>query len=308
MADLAMRPLSLGEQLDRAFTVYRSRFGALLLAVIICMALPILMIANNLDLFTEFAQASQGGASQEEAMRLAFRLFGKFAMIGLVAAAGFIVARATLGWITHKALLGDEVGAIEGLEMGVRFFLPMLGLFFLEGAIYMVAMVVMYIPMIFLVAGSVVAGGASAGPGVAAFVWVFAFVAVMWWLLAAMFVTSSVLLAESDATVFRAIERSWNLTKGRRLGIFGGILVVVVLAFVVQFGLAFGAGILMGATAGTGTPQVGMMMVVFFGLNALANLLVTGYYYVFQMVVYYDLRVRKEGLDLELASEAMAST
>ena len=48
-------------------------------------------------------------------------------------------------------------------------------------------------------------------------------------------------------------------------------------------------------------------MLLFFALNALVNLLTTGYYYVFQMVVYYDLRVRKEGLDLELASEGMAT-
>ena len=65
MADLALRPLSLGELLDRAFTVYRSRFGALLISTVACMAVPLLMVANSLGKFTEFAHASQTGASQD---------------------------------------------------------------------------------------------------------------------------------------------------------------------------------------------------------------------------------------------------
>jgi hypothetical protein len=306
MADLALRPLSLGEQLDRAFTVYRDRFGAIVISAVICMAVPILMFAGKFGRLMEFAQASQGGATPEESMRLMFTLFGDMFIIGLIALAGFAIARTTLAWITHKALLGDRIGPIEGLEKGFRFFLPMLGLIIVEGVIYFLAMMVLYIPMVVLLAGSIASGSAAgaAGAGLAIFGWMFVIGAAMLWLVAALFVTSAVLVAESDSTVFRSIERSWTLTKGRRLGIIGGMLVVIILSFILQFGMAFGIGIVAGAS---GAESAGGMMIFFFALNALANLLVTGYYYVFQMVVYYDLRVRKEGLDLELASEAMAS-
>lgn len=306
MADLALRPLSLGEQLDRAFTVYRDRFGAIVTSAVICMAVPILMFAGKFGRMMEFAQASQGGATPEESMRLMFTLFGDMAIIGLVALAGFAIARTTLAWITHKALLGDRIGPLEGLEKGFRFFLPMVGLIIVETVIYFLAMIVLYIPMVVLVAGSVASGGSgnAAGAGLAAIGWMFALAAVMLWLVAALFVTSAVLIAESDSTVFWSIERSWNLTKGRRLGIIGGMLVVIVLTFILQIGMGFAVGLVVGAT---GPEKAGGMMVLFFALNALVNLLTTGYYYVFQMVVYYDLRVRKEGLDLELASEAMAS-
>ena len=82
--------------------------------------------------------------------------------------------------------------------------------------------------------------------------------------------------------------------------IFGGVVVIIVLTMILQFGAMFALSIISG-------PQLaaGPLMIVFFALNALVNFLTTGYYYVFQMVTYYDLRIRKEGLDLELASEAM---
>ena len=305
MADLALRPLSLGELLDRAFTVFRQRFGALLISTIACMAIPILMVANNLRFFSEFTQASQGGTSQEEAMQQAFALMGKMFWVGLVTLIGFVIARTALAWISHKALLGERADAFEGLEKGVRFLPQMLGLAIVEGAIYMVAAVVMYIPAIFLLMGSFRGGGGgpqSVGAILALFAWMFAFIGVMVWLICAFFVTSSVLVAEADATVFRTFERSWTLTKDRRLTIFGGMLVVFALAFVLQIGLVIGAGVLVG----NDPDETGPFMLVAFGLNVLVNLLSTGYYYVFQMVMYYDLRIRKEGLDLELASEAMA--
>jgi hypothetical protein len=306
MADLALRPLSLGEQLDRAFTVYRDRFGAIVISAILCMAVPILMFAGKFGRLMEFAQASQGGATPEESMRLMFTLFGDMAIIALVGVAGFAIARTTLAWITHKALLGDRIGPLEGLEKGFRFFLPMLGLIVVETVIYFIAMMVLYIPMVVLIAGSVASGsaGGAAGAGLAVFGWMFVIAAVMLWLVAALFVTSAVLVAESDSTVFKSIERSWALTKGHRLGIIGGMLVVIILTFILQIGMGFGVGLVVGAT---GPENAGGLMLFFFALNALVNLLTTGYYYVFQMVVYYDLRVRKEGLDLELASEAMAS-
>ncbi len=309
MADLALRPLSLGEQLDRTFTVFRDRFGALIISAVVCMAVPILMFAGKFSRFMEFSQASQGGATPEESMRLAFILFGDMAIIGLVAVAGFVIVRTSLAWITHKALLGDRIGPMEGLEKGVKFFLPMLGLILVEGVIYFVVMMVLNIPMFVFVFGAAVAGVGGGGAGIAGGVlltlaWFVVMVCTMLWLLSALFVTTSILVAESDSTIFRSIERSWALTKGRRLGIVGGMIVVYLLGFILQMGMSVGVGLM---TGGSDPAQMGGVMVLWLGLYALVNLMTAGFYYVFQMVVYYDLRIRKEGLDLELASEAMAS-
>lgn len=301
MADLAMRPLSLGEQLDRTFTIYRERFGALLISTVICMLVPVLMMANSLKRITDFTAATQGGATPEETMQLAFGIMGKLGGIMLVALIGFVVARASLAWISHKAMLGDRADAFEGLEKGIRFFLPMLGLSIVEGAIYMVAAGILYVPALLFLVGSM-RGGGGAGAALTVFFVFLLIIAVMVWMVTGFFVTSAVLICEPDATVFKSIERSWSLTKGRRWPILGGMAVVVVLTFILQLGLGIAFGVAGGAAGG----QEGPMMLAAFGLNALVNLLTTGYYYVFQMVTYYDLRIRKEGLDLELASEAMA--
>lgn len=306
MADFALRPLSLGETLDRAFTVYRHRFGAIVIAVLLCMLIPVLMMANSFSALSSLSEASAAGSSPEESMKVAFAIMGRMMRVGLVFLAALVVARSALGWIAHKALLGDEVDAFGGLTMGFKIFLPMLGLSLLEGAIYMAATMALYIPGIFLFLGDFAGAGAGAAPSMAAmvkvFLWMFLVAGVNIWLICSFFVTSPVLLAESDATVFRSIERSWNLTKGRRLQIFGGMAVIFLLGFLVQMGMTIVVGIM--AAGGGGAATTGSFLAL--GIMMLVNLFLTGYYYVFQMVVYYDLRVRKEGLDLELASEAMA--
>ena len=63
-------------------------------------------------------------------------------------------------------------------------------------------------------------------------------------------------------------------------------------------------GVIMGVTQ-RGAESVGGAMLGVFGGIMLLSLVVGGFYYVLQMVTYYDLRVRNEGLDLELASAAM---
>lgn len=305
MAEFDMRPLSLGEQLDRAFTVFRHRFGALLISAVACMAIPMIMVANNLKRWTDLTAAAQGGGSREALVQQMMAMMGKLAWVALVALAGLVVARAAIAWITHKALLGDRADAFEGLEKGVRFFPAMLGLAIVEGGIYLVVAGALYLPAVLFFAGSMASGGGSGAVlgivGVIA-----AIVVVMFWVVSGFFVTSAVLVCETDAAVFSSLGRSWSLTKGHRGPIIGGMLVIAVVAFVVQFVLMMGVGVFFaGRMQADPAAAQGPVMLVGFGLNAVMNLLVTTFFYVFQMVTYYDLRIRKEGLDLEITAERM---
>ena len=151
-------------------------------------------------------------------------------------------------------------------------------------------------------------GAAGGKPGVAfgvgMVIWLIAYFVAILYVMAALFVTTSSLVAEADTGVFKAIERSWSLTKGRRGAIIGAMLMVYVLLWIVMFGVSVAVGVGMGM-AGKGAESAGGMMLALFGGVILFSLAVSGYYFVLQMVTYYDLRVRKEGLDLELASAAM---
>ena len=305
MADFDLRPLSLGEQLDRAWTIVRDRFGSLLITTVAGMTIPLLMMANSLGRLTEFAEAARRGPGADQLMPLMAQLMGRFALLALVFLVAFVLVRGAIAWITHKALLGDRVDAFEALEKGLRFFPGILGLSIVEGIIYWVAAMVLYIPALLLLVGGM-RGGAGAGGALGFLFAMVAIIGVMLYLVSGLFVTSAVLVCESDATVFKSLSRSWGLTKDHRWPILGGVLAVGVVSFVLQVGASFLFGIVAGARGAAAASGQGPLVLGAFVTSALLSLLVTIYFYVFQMVTYYDLRIRKEGFDLEVTAERKA--
>ena len=306
MAEFALRPLSVGELLDRAFTIFRRRFGAILVILVACLIIPSLMVLNNISTFTEMAQFSKGSTPAAQVQQM-YALFGKLLWVFLVFAVALLVARTALGWIAHKAMLGEDTDAMTALTQGLKLFFPMLGLLIVETVILVAVEMVLYIPLVILGIGTMAVagrGGPTGGATAVVVIWLAALVAAILYLVASLFVTTSTLLAEADTGVFKAIERSWSLTKGRRGAIVGMLLLVYVLLWVVMFGISIAVGVGVGLS-GRGPAAAGGMMAGLFGGMLLFSMLVAGFYFILQMVTYYDLRVRKEGLDLELASAAM---
>ena len=89
-----------------------------------------------------------------------------------------------------------------------------------------------------------------------------------------------------------------KVTKRQRKAFIFAFLAFMMLGGAIVVGI--GAGV-----AGRGAESAAGWMIGLFGIAGLFAMLVYGFYYVLQMVTYYDLRVRKEGLDLELASAAI---
>lgn len=311
MADLALRPLSMGELLDRAFTIFRQRFGAILVSLLVVLAFPILLLTNNIRSLMDLAQQQVTATSPDAMMPIVFAMVSKMFLIGGVFLVAMVVGKAAVLWITHKALLGEPVDIWTSLGHGFKMFFPLLGLAIVEIVIYFVAEIVLYIPMIFLGIGGLAASGGrpGAGFGVGVLVWVVVVIVAMLYLTASLFVTTSVLMAEVDGGVFKSVARSWELTQGRRGTILGMLLLVSILLWIVMVGVSFGVGIALGMSGRGGGPETaGSMMVIVLGLEAIFGVMVAGFFNVLQMTTYYDLRVRKEGLDLELASAAMPAT
>jgi hypothetical protein len=306
MAEFALRPLSLGELLDRAFTIFRHRFGAIMIILVACLSVPGLMVLNSLGSIMALAQTTDPSKSPEAQMAVMFALFGKLALIGVVAAVAMLIARTALGWMAHKAMLGEDVEVMDAFSEGFRRFFPMLGLLLIEMAIMFLVQMVLYIPVLLFGIGAAVGGAApTASFGFGMFAWMIGYFVALLYLFATLFVTTSALIAEEKTNVFRALARSWDLTQGMRWRIVGAMVLIYILVWIVMMGAALAVGVGMGLSQ-RGPESAGGWMVGILGAGMLFGLLVYGYYYVLQMVTYYDLRVRKEGLDLELASAAMA--
>jgi hypothetical protein len=106
----------------------------------------------------------------------------------------------------------------------------------------------------------------------------------------------------------KAIGRSWELTRDHRwrmLGLLGVFAVVVLIP-----GMAIGAGTAMFSDRGAtfAVMQQGGLpasMLISSVLSALVRIILYPFLYCILVTTYYDLRVRKEGFDLELLAGAL---
>lgn len=140
--------------------------------------------------------------------------------------------------IIHLALRpGASVG--EGIQVGARRFLPMLGAVILVG----IGALILAIPVAAIAGPTLVAGaGAGAGAIVALLVLLLIAVYIFFWV--RLFPMSAVAVGEAVGPI-AIIKRSWNLTRGHFWKLLGFLLLVVVAAMVVMFAISVVIGILL---------------------------------------------------------------
>jgi hypothetical protein len=113
------------------------------------------------------------------------------------------------------------------------------------------------------------------------------------------------IVLEPGQTPTGALGRSWSLTRGARLRMLGLLVTLVILVYVVPFISVTGiAALLLSAVDFTGDqPSPGALFAV--ALVGVVQMLVYPLFYCVLTVAYYDLRVRKEGFDLEMLASTL---
>jgi hypothetical protein len=102
-----------------------------------------------------------------------------------------------------------------------------------------------------------------------------------------------------------ALSRSWELTRGARWRIFGlGITLLVLLYVPVVAVTGLFAIVLPQAASGSFGP-VALATIAGLAIGGLVQIFIYPLFYCVLTVTYYDLRVRKEGFDLELLASAL---
>lgn len=111
-------------------------------------------------------------------------------------------------------------------------------------------------------------------------------------------VTAPALVLENIPTATAAMGRSWQLTSGYRLRIFGAIMVAVVIMAIPAIALGAIAGVI-----GAISEQLAVITILL--LVSVLQLLAVPFIYVLATLFYYDLRVRKEAYDLEVLASRL---
>lgn len=124
-------------------------------------------------------------------------------------------------------------------------------------------------------------------------------------LIAGLVLASPALVIEDLGHATDALGRSWALSRGHRWRIFGALLVTVILIQIPS--MALGGLAAVGSTdpetLRTGLSATGLLLL---SLASGLQLLIYPMIYCVLTVAYYDLRVRKEALDLEVLAAGLS--
>ncbi len=295
---LDLRPLTLGELLDRSFSLYRRHFW-LFVGI---MALPSLL-ALAFGLLVALFNPQPGGPGSVAAQPNPAEILGALLWFG-AAMVGMLIVYC----ITYAVALGATTVAVSQLYMGRPIsireaYAP------LRGRVGRLALLLVLVSirlfgvllLMFVLMGMGGALGAGGFPVLAGLmVLAGGLLALLLWLWVALRYAVSVPAAVlEDQTATDAIVRSINLTRGSLLRVFVLLVFTMVITYAV-LAVFQGPFIFVAAMAGPESST-------FFWMNLLGTIAgsVGGAFTAPLMIVafavlYYDLRVRNEGLDLQL--------
>jgi Membrane domain of glycerophosphoryl diester phosphodiesterase len=262
-----LRPLSIGETLDAGFRLLRARFGTLIVCVLVPMV-PLSIIATIIEASTndQAFDVNSTATTSDDGAAIAGTLIG-----ALIQGAAAALAVAACFRVISSAYLGERAEAGPSLRYGLSRLLPLM-------VAYIVLSIVIGISALFLLLPAI-------------------FLSVKW------SVTFAAIVAER-AGPFRAMGRSWELTRGHWWRVFGTLLVVALISLVLYIAVFAGLG---GAIATSddmsevtyATLTTALTVILFAILYPLVASIVT--------VIYYDLRVRNEGFDLHLLAQGVGA-
>lgn len=269
---VALRPLRVGEILDVAIKVYRANFKTLIKAVVVIIA-PVQVLTallnSSMRSITDKANTlnSNGDVSNFHASDVVAVILAGLAIALLGFVAGQLASAASFRAVS-EAYLGEEADWRRSLRFALSRLRSLLWLAFLHALIIGVGFVLCVIPGIYFY-------GALA-------------------------VATPALLFE-DARGTKALRRSRELVRTRWWSTAGAVLAASILTSIVGAAVS---GVLVGAIVGThGNQLVRDILSVIAGTGS--SMITTPFLAAVIVVLYFDLRVRKEGFDLFLLAQRM---
>ena len=285
-----LRPMQLGEILDASFNIFRRHFGLFLRLAVILVCIP--------TAFTVYLQMSIGG-NPTEIMALFEEHIVSALLIGLVwfvvvATSSLLLLAGTIRVISDS-YLGQEPKLGAALRFGAAKIIPLM----------LVALSKWLLTLLISIFGGVVVVaaffvGRFLGEGFAVLLAAAAFITLVWvviYVLCGYGVTTPVVVLEDLPSSFEAFGRSWDLTRGGKLKVFGTAAVMWLIAKMVPQMVVAGFNVAMG---GGDTLQPVLAVVASVAAIILAPLLPCAL-----TLLYYDLRVRREAFDLQILSEQL---
>lgn len=260
-----LRPLSVGEILDAGFRLFRHRFGNLVACVLVPIV-PLTILGTIITASTDENAFDVNAPASESATAVAGAVTGV-----VVQSIGAALAVAACFKAISAAYLGERASVGDSLRFALRRFVPLIVTYILVVLITIPGFILLILPGIWLSVKLCMA-----------------FPAVVF----------------ERAGPFKAIGRSWRLTRGNWWRVFGTLVVVFLIALVVNFALT---AVLGGIAASSDTISEVAFAILATLITLLTYVLTYPLWAAVLTVIYYDLRVRNEGFDLQLLAQGVGA-
>jgi hypothetical protein len=262
-----LRPLGIGEILDAGIKVYRNKFATMLKAVAVVIV-PVQVLNVLITLSLPDTSTTAGTTTTTSDNEWAG--LAALLLIFVISVVSGALAEAACLKAVSDTYLGTETGWRESLRFGFRRLGSLLWLTLIHGVIVLLGFVACIVPGV--------------------------------WLYVAWSVAVPALLIEGTRG-FEALRRSFNLVRRRWWPTAGILLLANLLATAVTAG--FGLLALPLLFAGRDNEFVFDLANGVFG--AVASVLTIPFVAAVVAVIYFDLRVRKEGFDLQLIAQRIGA-
>lgn len=298
MSSIALRPRSIGEILDAAFQLYRSRFVGLVLIAVVGMA-PISFVSSWFWL----ALFSAEGPST--ATEIGIGVLGFLSLVPLALVYGALTHAAA------RAAEGAEVRTGRAYAVSARRFPALFGAGIVASLLGMMTVIGLSVAIFLVMTGTTIVGsaGGEAGAVVGAvgggLLSIVLFALGLALLTASLFAVLPLVILDRQGPI-ASVRRSFGLSKGGRLKILAVLVVAWLIILLPTMGLPMmltGPAAMFdpAASANLTGPQVALQ-----GLGSfIASALTTPFLVACLLLLYYDRRVATEALDLERAVESL---
>ncbi len=301
-AGIQVKPMAVGEILDRSFRLLRQYFWLCFIIIFIPQAV-LFVVKFGLQFFLSGDMRQDVSGS----MLVGFGISGILAFIVFLVlqfwAQGVLIHAVSETYLGHRTSIKASYGAMRsrlGRLIGTMILFSILvfgGVLALFGIIAAVA-----VPSLAMMGlGGLVGGIIAVVAGVFA-IWLFVTLFLNWLL------ADKVVVLEEIAWM-KALRRSKELMKGRtEPGFWKSIKtkasLIIIVGFLIGIGIHFLfqlPGVLLGVVFPGGIVVTTVQGI----LNMVASSLATAYTAVAMILFYYDIRVRKEGFDLKMMAEKL---
>ena len=300
-----LRPLMFGEIMDGSFQTIRRNARAMLGAAVLAQALAAILAA-----VLTAASATSAGFLDGWTGSITSAEATAFGVGFLAAVLVFVVLSLFISAVLQGAMVVPVARSVLNRPTGFRLMWALArsragALLRLAALLLAAVLFAMLIPAVL----SVVLAASLEGPGLLVLIPVFlGFIALYLWLYIKLMVAPAAVVVE-ELGAMAALRRSWSLTRGNWWRILGITLVVGILVGVISQVITIPISLLTTFLPGIISPHGGsgeaaVVAIVVGIVTAVVTALVGALGYAFQTsvmaLIYLDLRMRKDGLDISL--------